>query len=86
MRKGKSEEDTLVICCNFSPVLITGYRIGIPAAGKWLEIFNSDAKVYSGSGAGNFGILESVPLSLQDYPQSLTLNLPPLAALFLKKL
>jgi 1,4-alpha-glucan branching enzyme len=86
MRRGKSEEDTLIICCNFSPVLITGYRIGVPSAGTWLEVFNSDARPYSGSGAGNFGVLESTPFFLQGYSQSLTLNLPPLAALFLKRL
>jgi 1,4-alpha-glucan branching enzyme len=84
MRKGNSEEQTLLVVCNFSPVPISGYRIGAPHAGTWLEIFNSDAATYCGSGRGNFGKIKTVPLSLTGQAQSLTLDLPPLAALFLK--
>jgi 1,4-alpha-glucan branching enzyme len=83
-RIGKSEQDTLLVVCNFSPIVITGYRIGAPRAGSWLEIFNSDANTYWGSGRSNFDLIQTVPLSLDGQPQSLTLDLPPMAAIFLK--
>jgi 1,4-alpha-glucan branching enzyme len=82
LRKGP--DDMLLVVCNFSPVFITGYRLGAPQPGLWREIFNSDAITYGGSGRGNFGQMETVPFPLHGHAQSLTLDLPPLAALFLK--
>jgi len=83
LRKGGG--DLLLIVCNFSPVFQSGYRIGAPLSGDWAEIFNSDASSYGGSGHGNFGHLETVPLALDGHPQSLTLDLPPLGVLFLRQ-
>ena len=83
-RKSSAAADTLLVLCNFSSVVIPGYRIGVPARGHWREIFNTDAKTYSGSGRGNFGLVHTVPLPLHDYNQSLTLDLPPLATIILK--
>jgi 1,4-alpha-glucan branching enzyme len=84
-RKTDDHQDQLLIVCNFSPVAITGYRIGAPRSGAWSEIFNGDSKNYAGSGRGNFGLIQTVPISLHGRPQSLTLDLPPLAAIFLKQ-
>jgi 1,4-alpha-glucan branching enzyme len=85
MRKSDSEDETLLVLCNFSAVFISGYRIGVPRRGAWGEIFNSDAKTYSGLGRGNFGRVQTVPLPLNGYNQSLTLDLPPLTTVLLKR-
>jgi 1,4-alpha-glucan branching enzyme len=74
----------LAVVCNFSAVPHDNYRIGVPAKGCWHEIMNTDAIVYGGSGRGNFGGARSVPVPLNGFQQSLTLQLPPLAALFFK--
>jgi 1,4-alpha-glucan branching enzyme len=84
-RKSNFEDDAIIVVCNFSPVPIAGYRIGAPARGFWIEIFNSDAKPYFGSGRGNFGFVQTVPIGLHGHPQSLTVDLPPLGAIFLKR-
>jgi 1,4-alpha-glucan branching enzyme len=85
VRRGANRADDLLALCNFSSVFLTGYRIGAPMRGSWREIFNSDAKTYSGLGRGNFGLVETVPLPLHGYEQSLTLDLPPLGTVFLKR-
>ena len=81
-RPGDSGGAVLVVC-NFTPVPRFNYRIGVPFAGKWRERLNSDAKDYGGSGHGNLGEVESVPVPFQGFDQSLTLVLPPLAIIFM---
>ncbi|MBO0702536.1 MAG: 1,4-alpha-glucan branching protein GlgB, partial [Candidatus Dormibacteraeota bacterium] len=46
---------TVLIACNATPVPRHGYRAGVPRAGRWVEVLNSDAEVYGGSGVGNLG-------------------------------
>lgn len=77
LRKGGEGGDTLAVVCNFTPVLRDGFRVGVPAAGYWEEIFNSDAKDYGGLGFGNCGGLESEPIEWDGRPHSLCLQLPP---------
>jgi 1,4-alpha-glucan branching enzyme len=84
IRRGRSPQDILVGVFNFTPVPRHNYQIGIPQAGRWLELLNSDAPLYGGSGQGNLGGVEAVPISVHGHRHSLTLTLPPLAALFLK--
>ncbi|MGC4030390.1 MAG: alpha amylase C-terminal domain-containing protein [Tepidisphaeraceae bacterium] len=60
------------------------YRIGVPRGGVWREVLNTDAASYWGSGQGNQGQVESSPLPFYHWPRSITLNLPPLAAVVLK--
>ena len=84
IRRGRSEQDIVVGVFNFTPVPRQNYQIGIPLAGRWLELLNSDAPLYGGSGQGNLGGVEAVPISMHGHRQSLTLTLPPLGALFLK--
>ena len=76
----------IVIVCNFSPVVRVNYRIGVPSGGFWKELFNSDATQYSGSGQGNFGGTDAVPIPLHGRSHSLTITLPPLAAVFFERL
>ncbi|WP_263769648.1 1,4-alpha-glucan branching protein GlgB [Propionivibrio soli] len=73
---------SILVLCNFTPVLRTNYVIGVPADGLWREALNSDAEIYGGSGAGNFGGAEAMPVPSHGQPMSLTLTLPPHAALF----
>jgi 1,4-alpha-glucan branching enzyme len=74
-----------VIACiaNFSAMPHTDYRIGLPFAGKWREVINTDAPVYGGSGAGNLGAVEAVPEPCHGRPASATLTVPPLGVLWL---
>jgi 1,4-alpha-glucan branching enzyme len=82
IRRGKTGEMVLVIC-NFTPIPRDNFRVGVPRGGLWRERLNSDAQEYGGSGIGNFGTVEAAPLPSHGRNHSLTLRLPPLAALFL---
>ena len=85
LRRGRNPDDALLVICNFTPVLRERYRVGVPRAGRWREILNSDSALYGGSGVGNYGGVDSVPVTAQGRYHSLTLALPPLGALFLKR-
>jgi 1,4-alpha-glucan branching enzyme len=85
MRRGPDPADTLLVVCNFTPVTRSNYRLGVPAGGFWKEILNSDAAEYGGSGAGNYGGVEATPLPSHGQLRSITLTLPPLATLVLKR-
>jgi 1,4-alpha-glucan branching enzyme len=84
LRKGKSADDIMLAACNFTPVPRPNYRIGAPCGGFWKEVLNSDATYYGGGGWGNMGGVEAVPIPLHGRSHSLTLTLPPLAAMFFK--
>jgi 1,4-alpha-glucan branching enzyme len=84
IRKGRSRDDILAVVCNFTPVTRFNYQIGIPRPGFWRELLNSDAKEYGGSGQGNLGGMEATPSLHHGRPCSLSITLPPLAAMFLK--
>jgi 1,4-alpha-glucan branching enzyme len=79
LRIAQSEDNILLIVCNFTPVTRSNYRVGVPRMGYWEEVLNSDAKDYGGSGQGNLGGVDASPIALHGYPCSLTVNLPPLA-------
>jgi len=72
-----------IIVLNFTPVPRRAYRIGVPSAGRYREIFNSDSRYYGGSDVGNSESLEAVPGAWMDQPAQLELMLPPLAGLIL---
>jgi 1,4-alpha-glucan branching enzyme len=84
LRKGASTGDLFLVVCNFTPVPRPNYRVGAPRGGYWQELLNSDAPLYGGGGWGNLGGVEAVPVPLHGRSHSLTLTLPPLAALFFK--
>jgi 1,4-alpha-glucan branching enzyme len=74
----------VVILVNFTPVLREGYRVGVPVAGNYVELFNSDAECYGGSNQGNGAGLMAEPVTWMCQPQSLVVTLPPLAGIILK--
>ncbi|KXG75266.1 1,4-alpha-glucan branching protein GlgB [Thermotalea metallivorans] len=84
MRRSKDPEDFLVILCNFTPVVYEGYRIGVPFPGAYIEVFNSDAEIYGGSGQLNKNLLEAEAVPWHNQSYSLVIKVPPLATLYLK--
>jgi 1,4-alpha-glucan branching enzyme len=84
LRRGGKADDVLLFVCNFTPVVRTNYRVGVPYGTVWKEILNSDAPLYGGSGQGNFGALDASPLPIQGRPFSLNMTLPPLSVIVLK--
>ena len=83
-RRGKTTEDVILVVLNFTPVVRPGYRVGVPHAGFWQELLNSDAGMYWGSNVGNTGGVYAEYVPMHNQPFSLPLTLPPLGALFLK--
>ncbi len=69
----------LLVACNFTPMVREGYQVGVPLAGAWREILNSDAPIYGGSGVGNLGRVEASGTPWHGREHSLRLTLPPLA-------
>ncbi len=84
IRAARAPEDFLVVVVNFTPVPREGYRIGVPRAGRYQELLNSDAALYGGSNIGNGGWVQTLDEPSHGHPQSLRLTLPPLACLVLK--
>jgi 1,4-alpha-glucan branching enzyme len=78
--------DRSVLACiaNFSPVPHEGYRVGLPYAGRWDEVLNTDADIYFGSGVGNFGGVTAAPEPWHARPASAALRVPPLGAIWLR--
>ncbi len=86
VRKGKLEEDFVVVVGNFTPNALEGYEIGVPVAGTYQEIFNSDSAQYEGSGmkaCAEEGAFSS-PKAKHSFEQSISLTLPPLGMVVLK--
>ena len=80
----KAGDEFLVVVVNFTPVPRTGYRIGVPRAGGYREVLNSDSEHYGGSNLGNGpNQIIAEPLAWMDRPFSLSLTVPPLAAIVL---
>ena len=84
LRYADDRRDCLLVVCNLTPVPRLQYRIGVPQAGYWRELLNSDASLYGGSGQGNLGGTEAVRIAAHGHLQSLTLLLPPLSVMVLK--
>lgn len=78
MRRAMNGSFVLVVL-NFTPVPRTGYRIGVPAAGIYREIFNSDSTYYGGSNVGNLGNITSVSEPWMGFTDSMAITLPPIA-------
>ncbi|MGH3322355.1 MAG: 1,4-alpha-glucan branching protein GlgB [Streptosporangiaceae bacterium] len=77
--------DGSAIACvvNFAGMPHEGYRVGLPYAGTWQEVLNTDAEAYGGSGVGNLGAVRAESVSWHGQPASVILRVPPLGALWL---
>ena len=78
LRKTENVEDTLLVVCNFSNVAYGDVQIGVPLAGKYKEIFNSDAEAFGGIGVVNPRVKMSVNEEHDERPQSIRVKIPPL--------
>ena len=83
IRRARSGAPLLAVC-NFTPVPRSNYTVGVPTGGTWREILNSDAAAYGGTGIGNLGAVRAAPVPAHARYHSLSLTLPPLAAMYLK--
>jgi 1,4-alpha-glucan branching enzyme len=83
-RKGRSPEEIVLLLANFTPVPRHNYRVGVPRAGHWDEVLNSDAPLYAGGGQGNFGGARTAPVGWHGHRQSLNLTIPPLGLVALR--
>jgi len=84
VRKSNNPEDTILIICNFTPLVRDNYRLGVPASGEWEEIFNSDSKTFGGSDVRNPQPIASTDEPLHGKDQSIAVSLPPLGVVYLK--
>ena len=85
IRRARNPADFTIIVTNFTPVPRPDYRVGVPEAGYYRELLNSDGARYGGSNAGNAGGAESTPQPMHRFAQSLSLTIPPLGFVLLKK-
>ena len=85
-RKGIDSANDLVIVFNMTPVVHYNYRIGVPAAGEWQEIFNSDNSKFWGSGLINYDAIASEPEAWHGKDNSISITTPPLGAAVFKRI
>ena len=83
-RKGTRTKEQVVIVLNMTPIPRTDYRIGVPVAGTWVELFNSDDRAFFGSGLLNSQPIVSEPQEWHGRQASVVLTVPPLGAVVLK--
>lgn len=79
--KGKE----IIVVCNFTNVERCDYRIGIPKKGAYKIAFNSDDVEFGGEGKGNKGKLKTESINMHGFEQSISLDLPPMSAIYIKK-
>ena len=84
LRKGRDGTAPILVICNFTPTPREGYRLGLPASGRWREILNTDAAAYGGSGMGNLGMVLSEEVASHGRPYSARVTLPPLATVWFR--
>ena len=85
LRRPVGGGDPVLVVCNFTPIVRHGYVVGVPDAGNYRELLNSDSTFYDGSNVGNAGAIASEPAGAHNRPHSIRIEMPPLAALFLKR-
>ena len=85
LRHSADQSESIVVVCNFTPVPRFDYRIGVPDAGQYEELLNSDSSFYGGGNVGNTGMVTADPVPFHGRDLSLKLSLPPLGVVFLKR-
>jgi len=80
----RSADGRPIVClCNFSPVPRHEFRVGLPQAGAWAEVLNTDSELYGGSNVGNLGMIAAEEITWDGQPASARVTLPPLATVWL---
>lgn len=83
-RRGKDVKDDIVVICNFTPENYFDYRVGVPAAGEYEEVFNSDSKDYNGSGVFINKTVKTENIEWNGRKHSVLIGVPPLACVMFK--
>jgi len=84
VRYGAAGDAPCVVVCNFTPIERTDFALGVPVAGRWDEVLNSDASLYGGGDRGNLGGVTAQKTALHGQPASVTITIPPLSTLIFK--
>jgi 1,4-alpha-glucan branching enzyme len=84
MRRGANGEE-LIVTCNFTPVSRNHVRIGVPSAGEYIELINSDSEYYGGTNVGNASAVTANATPHQGQAFSIEVTLPPLGLIVFKK-
>ncbi|MCR5292597.1 MAG: 1,4-alpha-glucan branching protein GlgB [Eubacterium sp.] len=84
-RHGKDEKDTLLVICNFTPIVHKNYKLAVPSAGKWKEIFSSDNPKYGGDGSNNKVVKQSKAGKVDDRDNYISITVPGLSISVFKK-
>ena len=84
LRRARNPDESILVICNFTPVVREGYRVGVPRQGFYREILNTDSRFYEGTDIGNSGGVHAEPIPWNDRPYSIKLRLPPLAVMYFK--
>jgi 1,4-alpha-glucan branching enzyme len=84
-RKSREAKERIVVVCNFTPVPRYGYRVGVSEPGVYSELLNTDSSFFGGSNSGNSGEIVAEEIPFHHHPASVSLTLPPLGVLYLKR-
>jgi len=84
VRQDESEETLFFVVGHFTPMALENYRIGLPRAGRWEEVINSNSEFYGGSGLGNGGAINTVDVEADGMSQSGVFTLPALTTMIFK--
>jgi 1,4-alpha-glucan branching enzyme len=85
IRRGSDDRSMMVVVCNFTPTVHTGYRLGVPQPGCYRERLNTDSAYYGGSNVGTpFGVADAQATPWHGKSHSILLTLPPLATVMLQ--
>ena len=84
LRTGTDGAPPVLVVCNMTPMPRPSYRVGVPSAGGWRELINTDSSIYGGVNLGNEGLVHSQPVWSHGEDQSLELLVPPLATIILR--
>jgi 1,4-alpha-glucan branching enzyme len=85
LRHAEDPSDSLLFCCNFTPVARQGYEFGVPEAGFYEEVLNTDSELYGGTNVGNGGLVSSRPVPRHNRANSISVTLPPLGVVVFRK-
>jgi 1,4-alpha-glucan branching enzyme len=84
LREHAATNNSIVAVGNYTPVVRTGYRVGLPRAGYWREAINTDSEYYGGSNVGNAGGVTAEPVPCDGLPYSAVITLPSVSTLMFK--
>ena len=83
-RRIDKDKKEIIAVCNFTPVSRENYCIGVPKAGSYKVVLNTDAEEFGGKGKGSTGSVKSKKAPMHGFENSISLDLPGLSVIYLK--